>query len=78
MLVVFSVPLNVGWLRRDFSSMRGKRQVALPENMIFAVRQIAWWSTDLRYDPRDLDPRLTRDFLAYVNSIFSWTKGRVS
>ena len=43
-----------------------------------ALRRLAGWSTDLRYETAEFDGQEAREFLSHVDRILDWAKGRLS
>ncbi len=43
-----------------------------------ALRRLAGWSTDLRYETAEFDGQEARGFLSHVDLILDWAKGRLS
>jgi hypothetical protein len=88
-LVLFSEP--VARQRATLGSFRGvrahdfdwlKAQLALrncftPREVALHLSNVAWWETDLRYDPRRIDSQDAEDFLNSAKAIVDWAKGRI-
>lgn len=68
-----AVAHDYNWLNRQLV----RRRVILPTALLETLRDVGWWSTDLRYDPKDLKGQTAEEFLAGAEALFFWGKGRL-
>ena len=54
-----------------------KLGVSAPRNVRTAVRRVSAWTTDIRYRASEFDPEEATDFLAAVDTLTAWVKGRL-
>jgi hypothetical protein len=52
------------------------RKVTFPADIAKELLRLAWWSTDLRYEPREIKQAQAQQFLRSSEVIVAWVKGR--
>ncbi len=61
------------WLKKEL----GRRSVNVPAKVNRQLDTLAWWTTDLRYNPSTLDRGTAEEFLATVSTALVWAEGRL-
>src|SRR2546427_108452 len=64
---------DFNWLRRQL----GRRRMPLPLPVEVRLRTADWWTTDLRYTPRNIEETEARIFLTTADELVRWVKGRI-
>lgn len=52
------------------------RNVTLPREIRRELARLAWWSTDLRYEPAEIRKRTALDFCTSVVNVLGWCERR--
>lgn len=42
-----------------------------------SLLKINWWSTEIRYDPSDMEKETAKEFVGKAEAIVTWAQGRV-
>jgi len=61
------------WLSRELS----RRNVWFPDVEREALAEVGWWTTDLRYQPRESTKDSARNFLSAVELLVAWVGGKI-
>jgi HEPN domain-containing protein len=64
---------SFGWLRRELLL----RRVVFPRQVERWLAALSWWSTDLRYDPSQVEKKSEVEFLRSTEELVSWIRGRL-
>jgi len=61
------------WLRNELQ----RRKVPLPQMILRQLKNLTWWTTDLRYKPGQTNEEAATDFLTTADSLAHWVKGKL-
>lgn len=61
------------WLRKQLE----RRKVTPPVEVSRQLGHVSWWSTDLRYQAKQVQLRRAQNFLKSAEAILAWVKGRL-
>jgi len=89
-LLLSVIPLNKrqetalsfrGSWAHDYDSLitryRRSGGIVFPKNIQRALYIVKEWTTDMRYNPRQIKLKDAKDFLIATHSIYSWMEGRM-
>lgn len=69
-----------GAIAHDFNWLRqglGERRIELPRSTVALLNDVLWWSTDLRYDPAEIELDTAGEFMTSSGEILAWVRGRL-
>jgi HEPN domain-containing protein len=64
---------SFSWLRHELLL----RKVPFSRPVERWLAALSWWSTDLRYDPRQIEKRNSAEFLRITEEVVHWVQGRL-
>jgi HEPN domain-containing protein len=68
-----SIAHDFNWLRQGLTL----RKVQMPAGVSEALGGVLWWSTDLRYDPAEIDLKPARAFIKSCEEVLAWARRRL-
>jgi len=64
---------DFNWLRRQL----GRRRTPVPVPVDVRLQTAGWWTTELRYTPRNIEEAEARTFVTTAEELVCWVKGRI-